>query len=98
VNTGWRKRSGEQQVGMDQGSVERNHQERSVGVNFRTVDCLGTVIRGTALQFEFDSLQAAHSDQDIAGGDPLPVSDTALTTGSHGCARDCAAGRRGNKG
>jgi hypothetical protein len=113
VNTGWRKRGRGQQViiesiavdGNDWESGHRGKLKRSVVPGGRcecerneTVDCLGTVIRGPTLQFEFDSLLNAHSDQDVAGSDPLPVSDIALTIGSHRCARDRAAGRRGNIG
>jgi hypothetical protein len=106
-------RGGEQQARMDRISVEGNLQEsgfqaelksrwvpggRCEGERVEKNDCLGPVIRGSALQFEFDCLLGAHSDQDVAGSDSLPVGDIALTTGSHWCAQDRAAGRRGNKG
>ena len=106
-------RGGEQQIRMDRISVEGDvHQSgyqmalklrrvpggRCEGEKVDSIDCLGPVIRGTALQFKFDFLLGAHSDQDVAGSDSLPVGDIALTTGGHWCARDRAAGRRGNKG
>lgn len=104
-------RGGEQQVKMDRISVEEEFQDsgsharlelrgvpggRCEGEKVDSIDCLGPVIRGTALQNEFDCLLGAHSDQDVAGSDSLPVGDIALTAGSHWCARDRAAGRRGN--
>lgn len=104
-------RGGEVQVGMDWISVEGNCREsgrradlklrwmsdgRCEGENIDGIDCLGPVIRGSALQFEFDSIDDAHSDEDVAGSDPLPVGDNALTTGSQSWDRDRAAGRRGN--
>jgi hypothetical protein len=106
-------RGGELEAGMDWSSVDGNNREsglqadwklnwmsggRCEGEKIECIDCLGPVIRGTTLQIEFDCLLGAHSDQDLAVSESLPVGDIALIVGSHWCTRDRAAGRRGNKG
>ena len=106
-------RGGEQQVRMDRISVAGDIQQsgyqmaltsrrapggRCEGERVESIDWLGPVIRGSTLQNEFDCLRSAHSDLDVAGSDSLSVGDIALTTGRRWCARDRAAGRRGNKG